>query len=94
MEAWQMAEWIWVLVPVAAIVMWGLKGIAQARAGGTDTRGLREEVRALRADLDRLREGGSGGEGLEARLLELEERVDFAERLLARHEPRPPQVGN
>jgi len=87
-----MAEWIWVLVPVAAIVMWGLKGIAQARAGGGDPRGLREEVRALRAEVERLREGGSDA-ALEGRLLELEERVDFAERLLARHEPRTPPSG-
>jgi hypothetical protein len=87
------AEWIWVLVPVTAIVMWGLRGIAVARAGaGGDTRGLREEVQALRAEMDQLREGRPA-EALEARLLELEERVDFAERLLARHEPRKPPEG-
>jgi hypothetical protein len=84
---------VWVLVPLIAIVMWGLRGIAHARAGGGDQRGLREEVRALRAEVERLREGGSDS-ALEGRLMELEERVDFAERLLARHEPRTPPAGS
>jgi hypothetical protein len=84
---------VWVLVPVAAIVMWGIRGIATARGGGGDTRELREEVRALKAEVDRLREGRID-EALEGRLLELEERVDFAERLLARHEPRTPPSGS
>jgi hypothetical protein len=83
---------VWVLVPLIAIIMWGLRGIAHARAGGSDARGLREEVRALRAEVERLREGGTDA-ALEGRLLELEERVDFAERLLARHEPRIPPSG-
>jgi hypothetical protein len=83
---------VWVLVPLIAIVMWGLQGIARARGGGAEARGLREEVRALRAEVERLREGGSDG-ALEGRLLELEERVDFAERLLARNEPRTPPSG-
>jgi hypothetical protein len=83
---------VWVLVPLIAIIMWGLQGIARARAGGADARSLREEVRALRAEVERLREGGPDG-ALEGRLLELEERVDFAERLLARNEPRPPPSG-
>jgi hypothetical protein len=42
--------------------------------------------------VERLREGGTDA-ALEGRLLELEERVDFAERLLARHEPRIPPSG-
>ena len=81
---------VWVLVPVLAIVMWGLQGIARARHGrGGDVRALRDEVQALRADVERLG-GGDANAGMEGRLLELEERVDFAERLLARQEPRLP----
>ncbi|HET7040097.1 MAG TPA: hypothetical protein VFH97_09420 [Gemmatimonadales bacterium] len=79
----------WMLVPLAAILMWGLQGIARARAGG-DTRGLREEVRALRGEVERLRDGTGTDGALEQRVAELEERVDFAERLLARQEPRRP----
>jgi hypothetical protein len=43
--------------------------------------------------VDRLREGGSH-EALEQRVSELEERVDFTERLLARQEQRnlPPRA--
>lgn len=85
---------VWVLVPLAAILMWGLRGYSM-RGRGRDRGGvqeLRDEVRALRAEVDRLREGDTN-ERVEGRLLELEERVDFAERLLARNEPRKPAAG-
>jgi hypothetical protein len=83
---------VWVLIPLAAIIMWGLRGMVGARGRG-DSRGLQEEVRALRSEVERLKEGGADA-ALEGRLLELEERVDFAERLLARHEPRTPPPGS
>jgi hypothetical protein len=90
-----MEDAVWVLVPMTAIIMWGLRGIAVARHSGrgADDSKLKEEVRELRAEVERLREGRTD-EALEGRLLELEERVDFAERLLARNEPRTPPSGN
>jgi hypothetical protein len=90
-----MEDAVWVLVPVTAIIMWGVRGIAVARQAnrGADDARLKEEVRELRAEVERLREGHPE-EALEGRLLELEERVDFAERLLARNEPRTPPSGH
>lgn len=48
---------------------------------------LREELAELREQLDRAADVG-------ARLLEMEERLDFAERLLAREGDRPALRGN
>jgi hypothetical protein len=68
---------VWVLIPLAAILMWGARGIVTAIAGGRHaTRpqvppGSDDEVKA---ELDALRQ----------RVTELEERQDFAERVLAR----------
>ena len=69
------ASTVWVLIPLAAIVMWGAKGIAQAIAAGR----AREAQRALpdqglRAEVEELRQ----------RVLELEERQDFTDRVLTR----------
>lgn len=69
------ASVVWVLIPLAAIVMWGAKGIAQAMAAGRarhappalPDEGLRGEVEDLRQ-----------------RVLELEERQDFTDRVLTR----------
>jgi hypothetical protein len=67
-------------IPVAAIVMSGLQKVwrlrleeARLRIHGGDS-GSSEEVQALRSDLDTL----------QRQLSELNERVDFTERLLAR----------
>lgn len=67
-------------IPVAAIVMGGLLKLrrlrleeANLRVQGGDS-GSSEEVQALRSDLDTL----------QRQLSELNERVDFTERLLAR----------
>jgi len=56
--------------------------------GAGDVKQLREDVEALRAELERMREA-QGRDGSHERLLDLEERLDFAERLLAgsRNEP-------
>jgi hypothetical protein len=58
--------------------------------GGTDVSQLREEVDALRAEVAHLRATQAGGVPHE-RLVDLEERLDFAERLIAsgRNEPLP-----
>lgn len=57
--------------------------------GGADVSQLREDVEALRAEVAQLRATQAGGVPHE-RLVDLEERLDFAERLIAsgRHEPR------
>jgi hypothetical protein len=80
---------VWVLIPVVAIVMWGLQGVARAlrglpeprshhRSRGHRAQAAPDEVagpdEAVRAELDDMRR----------RLTELEERQDFAERLLTR----------
>jgi hypothetical protein len=69
-------------IPVVAIVFGGLQKLmrlrieeARARAGGLGEGG-EEELRALRDDLDRLR--GEVGE--------MQERLDFTERLLAKRD--------
>jgi len=69
------ASTVWVLIPVVAIVMWGAKGIAQAIAAGRARQtqhALPDE--GLRAELEDLRQ----------RVLELEERQDFTDRVLTR----------
>jgi hypothetical protein len=80
----------WAVIPVVAIVMWGLVGIARAVRGLPDLpshhrsrghRGLEADQVAqpdesVRAELEELRR----------RMTELEERQDFAERLLARQD--------
>ncbi len=62
-------------VPAVAYVLIAAVISASRRTGAAST----TEMSELRADLDELRH-------LPARLLELEERVDFAERLLAQRE--------
>lgn len=71
-----MVTWIWVLIPVTAIAMWGARGIAQAIALGRAHEAQRlaaPEDDAVRAELEDLRQ----------RVTELEERQDFTERVLA-----------
>lgn len=69
------ASTVWVLIPLAAIVMWGAKGIAQAIAAGRARQAaptLPDE--GLRTEVEELRQ----------RVLELEERQDFTDRVLTR----------
>lgn len=71
---------IWALIPIAAIVMWGVQGVARAIAAGVAQRGSRPDAVAddrLRMEVEELRR----------RVLELEERQDFAERMLTRGAP-------
>jgi len=67
-------------------VMQGLR--RRIEGDGGDVSQLRDEVDALRADLAQLRDAQAGSLS-PGRLVDLEERLDFAERLLAagRHDP-------
>jgi hypothetical protein len=69
------ASVVWVLIPLAAIVMWGAKGIAQALAAGRarSTPAVLPDD-GLRAEVEDLRQ----------RVMELEERQDFTDRVLTR----------
>jgi hypothetical protein len=72
----------WTIIPVAAIVMWGVQGIARAMFAhrappplpAVPDEGVRAELEALRQ-----------------RMAEIEERQDFTERMLARgsYDPSP-----
>jgi len=71
-----MVTWIWVLIPIMAIAMWGARGIAQAMALGRAHEAQRlapPDDEAMRTELEDLRQ----------RVTELEERQDFTERVLA-----------
>ena len=60
--------------------------------GGADLERLREEVRLLQAEVAHLR-SGAVDEAVHERLVDLEERVDFAERLLPRRSSAGSQGG-
>ena len=62
---------------LGAIVYPVARAYARRLEGSAQTAGLREELADVYARLEALQQG-------QARVLELEERVDFAERLLAR----------
>ena len=68
------------LIPVAAIVAWGAVKIAkikaQSRAGGADPDAA-GRLQALEQEVGALRQD----------LVEAQERLDFAERVLAQHSP-------
>lgn len=72
----------------AAVVLWPLmRAIGRRIEGRAHDPALQDELARLRARVDEL-------EGAQLRVAELEERVDFAERLLAQrreHEPLPPR---
>jgi hypothetical protein len=65
---------VWVLIPLAAIVMWGAKGIAQAVFAGRGRATPAVPDPGLRTELEDLRQ----------RVMELEERQDFTDRILTR----------
>lgn len=72
----------WTIIPVAAIVMWGVQGIARAVFAHRAAPPLPAAPdEALRAELEQLRQ----------RVAEIEERQDFTERVLARgsHDASP-----
>lgn len=84
---------VYVLIPLAGIAMVGVLGLQVVKAvvaaierksaarGGGDVAGLRAEMEEMRARLDYLEEQGT-------RLAELEERLDFSERLLTQQRDR------
>ena len=68
---------------VAAVVILGplARALARRLDGGAGAKGLQAEVDELRSRVTQLEDG-------QGRLAEVEERLDFAERMLARpHEP-------
>lgn len=72
-----------ILIPILAILTIGgsllfvlVRGIARRLEGGANIRELRAEVEAMRQRLAELEDGG-------ARIADLEERLDFSERILA-----------
>lgn len=93
----------WVIITLAAIIMWGAQGIARALRGVPDPRrvqrgravgGLLRDAaadEAVRTELEDLRQRMSELEGLHHRVAELEERQDFTERVLTRgsHDTEP-----
>jgi Tfp pilus assembly protein PilO len=78
-----------VLLVMAActIVLWPL---ARALARRLEGRGSQDAI--LRAEVDALHNRLADVDALQARLGELEERLDFAERIIARGESAPAQL--
>jgi hypothetical protein len=65
----------WSLIPIVAILMWGAQGIARAVFAGRARRAPPAVADdAVRAELETLRQ----------RVMELEERQDFTDRMLTR----------
>ena len=67
-------------VPICGIIFSSLEKIARYKAkaaGGPETSELRGRMQALESEMD----------GMRQQLAETQERLDFAERLLARSEP-------
>ena len=67
-------------VPICGIIFSSLEKIARYKAkaaGGPETSGLSVRMQALESEMD----------GMRQQLAETQERLDFAERLLARSEP-------
>lgn len=72
-----------ILVPILAVLAIGgsllfllVRGIARRLEGGANIKELRAEVEAMRQRLAEMEDGG-------ARIADLEERLDFSERILA-----------
>jgi hypothetical protein len=81
-------------IPVVAIVFRGLERIARARALGQGGEDVRAHLAALEDEMGALREETVV---LRQELADAQERIDFAERLLAQREPpaqlRDPESG-
>ena len=68
---------------VSAIILWPLmRALARRLEGKSADPALREEVERLQHRLEEM-------DGLQARMAELEERVDFTERMLVRGQESP-----
>jgi hypothetical protein len=68
---------------VTAIILWPLmRALARRLEGKSDDPALREEIDRLQHRLEEM-------DGLQARMAELEERVDFTERMLTRGQESP-----
>ncbi|MGE0351924.1 MAG: hypothetical protein AB7Q69_01695 [Gemmatimonadales bacterium] len=83
---------------IAAIILAGILGdtivkVAKARSGGADAGKLRGEVDELSRDVEELTAGLADAQatiaGQDAQIVELQERMDFTERMLARTRERP-----
>lgn len=84
------------LILVAAVTVFGVlcyplaRGVQRRLEGGRGGSPLDEErLRALEAEVAELRRQLDGGGEVAHRLFELEERLDFAERLLTQQADRP-----
>jgi len=97
----------WVLIPIVAIVMWGVQGVARALRGVPDPRRVHRRrggglvVGGLVTGEDAPEPGRIDEsvrvelEELRQRVTELEERQDFTERVLTRgsHDPENGRAG-
>lgn len=79
MQAWELALLVAVVGGTAAALLWPITSAWAKRIwGGPADRQLADRVQQLELEVDQLRK-------VEARVAELDQRIDFAERLL----PRP-----
>ena len=72
---------------VAAVILWPvMRALARRLEGKSADPALREEMDRLQHRLEEM-------DALHARMAELEERVDFTERMLTRGQESPPEPG-
>jgi hypothetical protein len=81
--AWDLAP----LIPVVAILVYGFLRLLRSPLGQAIADRVRGTPRTSAHDSDLLSDTHQEVESLNRRVLELEERVDFAERILARGQP-------
>jgi hypothetical protein len=85
-----MPDAVWALVPIAGMATGSLfmVGVYKLVTRWMDLRARREQVGAGPEALHELRRGVEALRALPERVAELEERIDFAERLLAKERER------